>query len=377
MLQNLCRVLGFGRVLAAVIMSGVFFVPVSAAEYEMPDAAALETLHGDFEDALDEHNIPGGLIAVYRNGEILHIQPFGFANVELDVPVTEDSVFEIGSISKQFTTAAVMMLAEEGKLALDDPISKYLNGLPGEWTPVTIKQLMLHQSGIPDYEEIRSYDVYRFRLTPEEVIKIAHSRPMDFEPGTGFYYSNTGYYLLSMIVEQIEKKSLRDVLAARIFGPLEMTQTRFADPAAIIKHRVEGYWENKAGELINRNPTEYSSTLGAGGLLTSAADMAKWDAALNDDKLLSEKWKAEMWTSGKLPDGSDTFYGYGWDVEPYGENRKARSHSGQVGGFSAFYARFPDDGISFMMFINRYQARGIWDATRSAIDTFLHIEKAE
>ncbi|WP_417450278.1 serine hydrolase domain-containing protein [Kordiimonas sp.] len=368
---------GFSRVVTAILVSGVFSLSVGAADYEMPDAQAIKTLHVDFEDKLKELNIPGGLIAVYQDGKILHIKPFGLANVELDVPVTEDSVFEIGSISKQFTAAAVMMLAEEGKLALDDPIGKYLPGLPGEWMPATIRQLMLHQSGIPDYEEIRSYDVYRFRLTPEEVIKIAHSRPMDFAPGTGFYYSNTGYYLLSMIVEQVEKKSLRDVLKARIFDPLKMTHTRFADPAAIIKHRVEGYWENKVGELINRNPTEYSSTLGAGGMLTSAADMAKWDAALNGDRLLSGKWKAEMWTSGKLPDGTETNYGYGWDLKPYGENHTARTHSGQVGGFTAFYARLPDEGLSFMLFINRYQARGVRDATRKLIDTFLHTTAAE
>ncbi|WP_417457402.1 serine hydrolase domain-containing protein [Kordiimonas sp.] len=365
------------RIYIGALLSGVMGVSAFAADYELPDEVTISASHAAFQKAMEEVNIPGGLIAVYQNGKILHIKPFGLANVELDVPVKEDSVFEIGSISKQFTTAAVMMLAEEGKLALDDPISKYLGNLPGEWTPVTIRQLMLHQSGIPDYEEIRSYDVYRFRLTPEEVIKIAHSRPMDFAPGTGFNYSNTGYFLLSMIVEQVEAKPLRDVLKVRIFDPLGMNQTRFADPAAIIKHRVEGYWENKVGDLINRNPTEYSSTLGAGGLLTSAADMAKWDAALNGDALLSAKWKEEMWTSGKLPDGTDTFYGYGWDVEPYDANHKARSHSGQVGGFSAFYVRFPDEGISFMMFINRYQARGIWKATREMINTFLHIQKAE
>ena len=365
------------RFLAAIFLIGAVFSGAAHAQYQMPSEEALASLHEAVEETLEKSNIPGGLIAVYQNGKILHIKPFGLANVELDVPVSEKSVFEIGSISKQFATATVMMLAEEGKLSVDDPISKYLNSLPSEWIAVTIKQLMLHQSGIPDYEEIRSYDVYRYRLTPEEVIKIGHSRPMDFSPGTGYYYSNTGYYLLSMIIEQIEAMPLRGVLQKRIFKPLGMTQTRFADPAAIIKHRAAGYWENKVGDLINRNPTEYSSTLAAGGLLTSAGDMAKWDAALNGDTLLSAKSKAEMWQSGKLPDGSETGYGYGWVVSLYDDSYKRQSHSGQVGGFTSFYTRFPKQGLSTMLFINRYRVRGSGRLNNTLINTFLHTKETE
>jgi len=354
-----------------------FTFAAQADDYQMPDEDTLTLLHQRFEEILVKSNIPGGLIAVYQNGKILHIKPFGLANVELDVPVSEQTVFEIGSISKQFATATVMMLAEEGKLSVNDPISKHLNSLPSEWMAVTIKQLMLHQSGIPDYEEIRSYDVYRYRLTPEEVIRIGHSRPMDFAPGTGYYYSNTGYYLLSMIIEQVEAMPLREVLQKRIFKPLGMTQTRFADPAAIIKHRAAGYWENKVGDLINRNPTEYSSTLAAGGILTSAGDMAKWDAALNGDELLSAKSKAEMWFSGKLPDGSETKYGYGWGLSAYKSTYKRQSHSGQVGGFTSFYTRFPEQGFSTMVFVNRYRTRGAGEMNRKLLDTFLHIKETE
>ena len=180
-----------------------------------------------------------------------------------------------------------------------------------------------------------------------------------------------------MIIERVEGKPLREVFQSRIFGPLGMTQTRFADPAAIIKHRAEGYWENKVGELINRNPTEYSSTLAAGGLLTSAADMAKWDAALNGTALLSAKAKAEMWTSGTLPDGSETGYGYGWDVTSYDDEHPTRSHSGQVGGFTSMYMRFPEQGISTMLFVNRYRAHGIRDANNKFVRTFLHIAETE
>ena len=175
-----------------------------SAQLVNPASDALAEMDALINGYLEENNIPGALVAVASRGEIVDLRNYGLANVELSVPVAADTVFEIGSISKQFVSAAAMLLVEEDKLDLDKSIHQYLPDLPGEWLGVTMRQLLTHTSGIPDYEEIRSYDVYRFRLTPEEVISIAHSRPMDFEPGMGSYYSNTGYFLASMIVERID-----------------------------------------------------------------------------------------------------------------------------------------------------------------------------
>jgi CubicO group peptidase (beta-lactamase class C family) len=327
---------------------------IASAQLVQPSDEALDELDRRIEAHLEQYNIPGGLVAVASRGRIVHLKTYGLANVELNVPVTDSTVFEIGSISKQFVSAAALLLVEEGKLGLDDPIHRYLPDLPGEWLGVTVRQLMTHTSGIPDYEEIRSYDVYRFRLTPEDVIQIAHSRPMDFAPGTGTYYSNTGYFLLSMIVERIEGRPLGRVLRSRIFSPLGMTQTRMADPEAIIRHRAAGYWVDKTGELINRNPTETSSTLGAGGILSSAYDLAKWDEALYGDQLLSAESKQAMWTSAVLPDGEETGYGFGWSLRPY-EGLRQQSHGGQVAGFVANFSRFPDQEAAFIVFLNRYR----------------------
>ena len=303
---------------------------------------------------MEEFNIPGALVAVASRGEIFHLETYGYANVELSVPVTDSTVFEIGSISKQFVAVATLMNVEEGHLGLDDLIHDYLPYLPGEWLGVTIRHLLAHTSGIPDYEEIRSYDVYRFRLIPDEVIKIAQARPMDFAPGEGYYYSNTGYYLMSMIVERIEGKPLGKVLKNRIFDPLGMTQTRLADPEAVIPHRASGYWVNKVGALINRNPTETSSTLGAGGLLTSVHDLIKWDAALYGNQILSDKSKDLMWTATMLPDGGTTNYGLGWQLRPY-RTLTPQSHGGQVAGFNASFARLPDQELCVIVFYNRYR----------------------
>ncbi len=335
----------------------LFSAATASAQLVRPSAAALAELDRRIEAHLDEYNIPGGLVAVASRGRMVHLKSYGVANVELSVPVTDSTVFEIGSISKQFVSAAVMLLVEDDMLELDDPIHQYLPDLPSEWLGVTVRHLLTHTSGIPDYEEIRTYDVYGFRLTPEEVIRIAHSRPVDFVPGAGWYYSNTGYFLLSMIVERIEGRPLGQVLQARIFGPLGMNQTRMTDPEAIIPHRASGYWVDKTGELINRRPTETSSTLGAGGILSSAHDLAKWDEALYGDQLLSAESKATMWTAAVLPNGEDTGYAFGWSVRPY-QGLTSQSHGGQVAGFVANFARYPEQEAAIIVFLNRYRVSG-------------------
>ncbi len=342
--------------MGAVLISTFLVCGAATASGQLvqPSADALTELDRWIENYLDENNIPGGLVAVASRGRIVHLKPYGMANVELSVPVTDSTVFEIGSISKQFVSAAVMLLVQEIRLELDDPIHQYLPDLPSEWLGVTVRHLLTHTSGIPDYEEILTYDVYGFRLTPEQVIQSAHSRPMDFAPGEGWYYSNTGYFLLSMIVERVEGHPLGRVLQYRIFDPLGMTQTRMADPEAIIPHRASGYWVNKVGELINRRPTETSSTLGAGGILTSAYDLAKWDEALYGERLLSAESKAAMWTPVVLPDGESVGYGFGWGVGDY-EGLPLQSHGGQVAGFVANLSRFPQQEAAIIVFLNRYR----------------------
>ncbi len=345
----------YNRVGSVLILTClVIGAQTASAQLVQPSAEALAELDRQVQAHMEEDNVPGGLVAVASRGRIIHLKTYGMANVELAVPVNDNTVFEIGSISKQFVSAAAMLLVQENKLGLDDSIHQYLPYLPGEWLGVTVRQLLTHTSGIPDYEEIRTYDVYRFRLTPEEVVQIANSRPMDFAPGTGWYYSNTGYFLLSMIVERIEEQPLAQVLASRIFRPLDMTQTRMADPEAIIRNRASGYWANKAGELINRNPTETSSTLGAGGILSSADDLAKWDQALYGDQLLSTESKATMWTPAILPNGENTGYAFGWSVGSY-KGLKSQSHGGQVAGFVASFSRFPEQEAAIIVFLNRYR----------------------
>jgi len=347
----------------------ILFSASAYAQVIEPSETALQQMDERISAYMKDNNIPGGLIAVASGGEILELRIYGLSNVELSVPVSADHVFEIGSISKQFASAAALLLVEEGRLSLDDKIHKYIPSLPSDWAGVTVHQLLTHTSGIPDYEEIYTYDVYRLRLTPQEVIKIAQGRPVDFAPGQGYYYSNTGYFILSMIVERIEQLPLGQVLKNRIFDPLGMSQTRMTDPEAIIKGRAEGYWVNKNGELINRNATETSSTLGAGGMLSSAADMAKWDAALYGTEILPAASKKTMWTSVILPDGTDTNYALGWNVTP-DRGLRSTGHGGQVAGFVAYFGRYIDQKVAIIVFMNRYRvsSRRVKDMV---MDTFM------
>jgi len=344
-----------GVVLVFVVTSAALTIPELAAQVAQPTAAELAVMDQRIRAAMEEDNIPGVLVGVASRGRLVHTQSYGMANVELRVPVSDSTVFEIGSISKQFVATAMMLLVEEGSVALDDGIHEYLSDLPSEWLGVTVRQLLTHTSGIPDYEEIQTYEAYRFRFTPEQIIRVAHSRPMDFEPGMGFYYSNTGYFLLSLIVERVEGSPLGSVLRSRIFEPLGMAQTRLADPEDIIPHRAAGYWVDRMGvALMNRDATQPSSTLGAGGILSSVHDMVKWDEALYGNRLLSEASKTAMWTSTVLPNGDDTGYAFGWSVGQYRGHRSI-SHGGQVAGFVANFMRLPDEEVAFIVFANRYR----------------------
>lgn len=343
--------------LALLVSLGTFSAAQRlTAQVAEPTSDQLAEMDRQIRALMTENRIPGVLIGVAARGRLIHTKSYGMADVELRVPVSDSSVFEIGSISKQFVAAATMLLVEEGRVGLDDSIQEYLSDLPSEWLGVTVRQLLTHTSGIPDYEEIQTYEAYRLRFTPEEIIRVAHSRPMDFEPGTGWYYSNTGYFLLSLIVERVEGRPLGSVLRSRIFEPLGMEQTRMADPEDIIPHRASGYWVDRMGvTLMNRDATQTSSTLGAGGLVSSVHDMARWDAALYGNQLLSETSKTAMWTTAVLPNGDDTGYGFGWSVAEYRGSR-ALGHNGQVAGFVASFVRLPDVGVAIVVFANRYRA---------------------
>jgi CubicO group peptidase (beta-lactamase class C family) len=300
--------------------------------------------------------IPGVSLAVCRDGKIVKVSGYGLANVELDVPVTPETIFQTGSVGKQFTSMAVMMLMEEGKIALDDKLTKYIPESPAAWKDVTIRQLLTHTSGIADYggeEETMGKGVIRFRkdYTEEELVQAFAKMPMDFAPGDKWSYSNTGYVLLGIAIHRASGKFYGDLLQERVFQPLGMKATRIISEADIVPHRSSGYRLVK-GELKNQewvSPT--LNTTADGALYTNVLDLAKWDAALYTTKLVHQTSLDAIWTLVKLNSGATYPYGFGWSLEPKNGHR-AVSHDGAWQGFTMSIARYVDDRLTVIVMTN-------------------------
>jgi D-alanyl-D-alanine carboxypeptidase len=310
------------------------------------------------ESTLRRQQIPGLSLAVVRNGSVLKSKGYGLANLEHHVPVRPDTVFQIGSVTKQFTAAAVLLLADEGKVDLDAPALEYLSTLPSEWGAVTVRQLLTHTSGLDSVTEVPGFS-YRRDYTRDELLELAASYPFKFPPGGGWFYSNTGYSLLGWIVEDVSGREFGEFLAGRIFGPLNMESTRMIRYEEVVPHRAAGY--NWTGSRHERGePLRPQAVAGSGGLLSTVLDLAKWDAALATDFPLHCGLKARIWTPARLNDGSPAVtdvecgphYGFGWFL---GEDRGRRlvSHTGVTdAGFSSEILRLPDDGLTVIFLSN-------------------------
>ncbi len=330
-----------------------------------PQAASDDASIGAAVDAyvnaeMAAEKIPGLALAVVRDGRIMKANGYGFANLEHDVRVTPETVFQTGSVGKQFAAVGVMMLVEENKIALDDHLSKYLPNTPAKWRDVTIRHLLTHTSGIGDYGgEIDSKPTVidlRKDYTEDELFKQFTLLPMNFPPGTSWSYSNTGYVLLGFVIHEVTGEFYGDFLQQRIFQPLGMTSTRIISEADIVKNRSAGY-ELVNGEIKNQkwvSPT--LNTTADGALYTTVLDMAKWDAALYTDKLLKRSSFEQIWTPVTLKPvkngGATSYpYGFGWDITSAG-GHKLIEHSGSWQGFTTQISRYVDDRLTVIALCN-------------------------
>lgn len=295
-----------------------------------------------------ERHVPGAAIAVVKDGKIVKAEGYGLANVELNVPATKDTVFEIGSVSKQITAAAIMLLAEEGKINTDEKISKYLPTAPEAWKNVTVRNLLTHTSGIKSYTGLSGFELTK-RLKRDEFVKAIGAFPLEFEPGERWNYSNTGYNLLGFIIESVTGKSYWDFVQTRIFKLLGMNQTANRDPQFIVPNRADGYeWEN--GRLVGRD-YDLTDVFSAGAIVSTVTDLAKWDAALRGETFLKRESKAQIWTPIVFNNGKPYPYGFGWNVAEF-RGHKLFSHGGQTAGFAANIARYVDDNLTVIVLTN-------------------------
>ena len=300
---------------------------------------------------LAKHKVPGVSLAVVKDGKPLKVQGYGLADVEGKTPVTADTVFQLASVTKQFTAAAVMLLAEDGKLSLDDPVSRHVDELPEPWRPATVRQLLQHTSGIPSYTASPDYLRLSYDdVKPADVFKLVGDKPLDFEPGSRHSYSNTGYYLLGLVIERAGGKPYGQFVAERIFAPLGMTSSRLNDLKAEVPGRALGYTLRNEKVQPARSPS-MTWPYSAGALASTAADMARWVAALQDGKPLSPASLQQSWSPAKLADGTTANYGLGWQVSQH-RGKRCVSHGGGIPGFATMVLLFPDDRVGVVVLAN-------------------------
>ena len=279
-----------------------------------------------------------------QNGQVLHRVAYGMASLELGVALKPEHVFRIGSVTKQFTSAAIMMLVDEGKLAVTDPITKFLPDYPTQGKVITVEHLLTHTSGIQSYTDMPAWRArWREDLTVPELIDIFKNEPMQFAPGARWRYNNSGYILLGAIIEKVSGKAYADFMRERIFAPLGMTHTRYDVTEDVIPQRAAGY--AKTGDrIVNAQFLSMTQPYAAGALVSTVDDLATWDAALTAGRVIKAASLARSFTSFALVSGSETGYGYGWGISRY-DGRAVQAHGGGIPGFRAHVVRIPSDGV--------------------------------
>jgi CubicO group peptidase (beta-lactamase class C family) len=298
---------------------------------------------------LKKNAIPGCAVMVRRHGKVVLCQGYGVANIEHGVRVTPRTVFQSGSIGKQFTAMAIMMLIEEKKVALEDPISKYLD-VPENWSSIRVRHLLTHTSGLGDYPE--SFSLQR-DYTEDEVLKMITAQRLAFAPGEKWSYSNLGYVTLGILIHKVSGEFWGDILQQRVFAPLGMKHTRVISEADIIQNRAAGY-VFKNGALKNQqwvSPTVNNTA--DGSLYFTVEDLAKWDEALGTRKLISRASYEQMWIPVKLNNGTTAPYGFGWRIAKTDSGHGVLKHGGAWQGFASYIVRYPDDRLTVALLCNR------------------------
>jgi CubicO group peptidase (beta-lactamase class C family) len=299
---------------------------------------------------------PGCEVLVARHGQIIYQKAFGLADLELKVPLKPDMVFNLGSITKQFTAIAILQLMEQGKLSLQDSIQKFIPDYPFKGYTVTIETLLTHTSGVKDYMPFHTDKAFleRWDMTPKQLIDTFRNKKLDFEPGTRFAYSNANYYLLGYVIEKISGKTYQNYIMDKLLKPLGMSHSYFDTAGIVIPKRVRGYRYDGAA-FKNADYWSPSMEYAAGGLISNVADLFKWQQGLASGKLLKKETLEKAQTCYQLKDGTASGYGYGWFIKTLGSARSIE-HEGGLPGFVANEVYFPDQNIFIATLYNSESA---------------------
>ena len=302
---------------------------------------------------IKEQRITGLSLAVVKNGKTVVNKGYGLANVEHNVAVTSETVIRLGSVSKQFFTAAILKLADDGKLSIEDSVHKFFPDAPETWRPIKIKHLMSHSSGLQREGPAYNNNTIKPDLV---IIKSAYSLPLDFKTGEKYQYCNLAYFMLAEIVTQVGKMPWQDYIRDNLFLPAGMKNSGMTDYYPIIPNRASGYM-HKGGTLVNADAMY--AVRPSGGFLSTSSDMILWEKVLREKKniLKKESWDL-LWTPFiKVSDKpeSKTYYGFGWFVDEY-NGHQLIMHGGANTGFRSYYGRFVDDGLSIIIMTNTDEA---------------------
>lgn len=303
-------------------------------------------------EIVEDPNGPGFAIQISRDGETIYQKAVGKANLELDIDMTSDHVFRIGSVTKQFTTAAILKLQEQGKLSIKDLLTKYIPDYPMHGNSITIEHLMVHTSGIKSYTSMPEFRTKWMRtdMTPKELIAVFKDEPMDFMTGEKEMYNNSAYILLGFIIEKVSGKTYEEYIETEFFAPLGMTNSSYEVASDIIPNRAYGY-DREDGKYINAPYLSMTLPYAAGSLLSTTDDLRKWTTAFMNDQVVSAASRKLAHTSAKLKNGEETNYGFGWGLHDFKGSPRI-GHSGGINGFLSESQYFPNEKIHISVLSN-------------------------
>jgi len=318
---------------------------------------------------------PGAAVLLRKNGKTLFRKGYGLADLELNVPVEPDMIFRLGSITKQFTAVSILMLAEQGKLGLQDEITKFLPDYPVQGRKITVEHLLTHTSGIQSLTDLPEWlSLWRKDFSLKELIDLFKDKPLQFEPGEHWAYCNSGYILLGAIIEKVSGQTYEEFVNSRIFKPLGMKSSFYGNTERVIPRRIPGYQMGKDG-FINAPYISMTQPYAAGALLSSVDDLAVWSDAVFSGKLVKKEWLDKALKPYLLKNGESTGYGYGWFIADFGGHRSIE-HGGGIQGFTTYEMTFPEDGI-FLALLTNSVAEGLEPEPKAVKIAWLALGLAE
>lgn len=298
----------------------------------------------------NEKEGPGGVFMISKKGKPIYEKAFGSANLELNVGMLTKNVFQIGSMTKQFTAVAVLILEQEGKLNTSDLVSKYIPDYPNG-NKISIHQLLTHTSGIKDFTKTKGLsEIAQKEMTPKMMVDFFKSETADLQPGEKFEYNNSGYVVLGYIIELVSGKTYEDFIKSYIFDKVGMNNSYYATDRKVIKNRAYGYHQKSYG-YVNKSVISFSVPYASGSLMSTLQDMLKWQNSLNQNLLLNKKETAKAFTKYKLNNGEEIEYGYGWHLKNI-NGIPTREHGGSIFGFKSMGVYIPSEDIYVLGFSN-------------------------